>query len=117
MLNFPRTAVTAVTALAIAAPAAAASDQSFVSPDAADSLRPDPTPYVIDDGRSPDTMAPRTTETVVLPTRTNTVIVNRDEGFDALDAGIGAAGGVAVVILAGAAVLLVPRRRRVPTTA
>ena len=117
MLKFSRTAVTAVTALAIAAPAAAASDQSFVSPDAADTLRPEPAPYVIDDGRSPDTKEPRTNDTVVLPTRTNTVIVERGEGFDIVDAGIGAAGGVAVVILAGAAVLLVPRRRRVPTTA
>ena len=117
MLNLPRTAVTAVTALAIAAPAAAASDQSFVSPDAADTLRAEPSPYVIDDGRSPDTMNPPTHETVVLPTRTNTVIVERSEGFDLVDAGIGAAGGVALVMLAGTAVLLVPRRRRVPTTA
>jgi hypothetical protein len=117
MLKFPRTAVAAVTALAIAAPAAAASDQSYVSPDAADTLRPESTPYVIDDGRSPDTKLPRTNDTVVLPTRTNTVIVERSEGFDLVDAGIGAAGGVAVIILAGAGVLLVPRRRRVPTTA
>ena len=117
MLNLPRTAVTAVSALAIAAPAAAASDQSFVSPDAADALRREPAPYVVDDGRSPDTKQPRTNDTVVLPTRTNTVIVNRSEGFDLVDAGIGAAGGVALVMLAGTAVLLVPRRRRVPTTA
>jgi hypothetical protein len=117
MLTVSRAAVIAVTALAIAAPAAAASDQYLVSPDAADSLRPEPKPYTIEDGRSPDTKDQHTNDTVVLPTRTNTVIVDRDEGFDVVDAGIGAAGGVAAVILAGAVVLILPRRRRVPTTA
>ena len=48
---------------------------------------------------------------------TRTVVVDRPDGFDFVDAGIGAAGGVAALVLAGSAVLIVPRRRRVPTAA
>ena len=117
MLTFTRAAAAAVTALAIAAPAAGASDQYLVSPDAADSARPEPTPYRIADGRSPDRLDTRTNDTVVVPMQTRTVVVDRPDGFDWGDAGIGAAGGLAALVLAGSVVLTVPRRRRVPTAA
>ena len=82
---------------------------TFVSPDAADSLRPDPTPYVIDGRAQPrPPSTPRTNETVVLPTRTNDGRRRPRRRLRLVDAGIGAAGGVAVVVLAGAAVLTRP---------
>jgi hypothetical protein len=99
--------ITAATAIAgaLAVPAAAAADPV---PDAADGYRGLGTTTV--DKRSPDSQLGRPSDTPLTPQVR--VIEAPGNGFDWGDAGIGAAGGLAVVAIAGGAVVLGTGRRR-----
>jgi hypothetical protein len=99
--------LTAATAIvgALALPAAATADPV---PDAADGYRGLVTTTV--DKRSPDSQLGRPADTPVAPLVR--VIGAPVEGFHWGDAGIGAAGGLAVIAIAGGAVILGTNRRR-----
>jgi hypothetical protein len=98
--------ITAATAIAgaLALPAAAAADPV---PDAADGYRGLGTTTV--DKRSPDSQLGRPSDTQLTPVR---VIEAPGSGFDWGDAGIGAAGGLAIIAIAGGVAVLGTSRRR-----
>jgi hypothetical protein len=99
--------ITAATAIAgaLALPAAAAADPI---PDAADGYSGVGVTAV--DLRTPDSQLGRPADTPVTPQVR--VIEAPGSGFDWGDAGIGAAGGLAVIAIAGGAVVLGTSRRR-----
>ena len=104
--------VTAIMALAAtgAFPAAAGAQQDLRNPD---QVFPRPGNYRSQDLRNPDRQAP---EPAIVEDTPETVVryeqVTAPDGFDWADAGVGAAGGLAIIALAGGMVVAVTNRRR-----
>ena len=108
MLTLKRYGVTAALVASIAMPAtAAAQGQDLRSPDRQFPSAPDQT----QDFRNADRRSPLTVDPAPVEASVVTAIAVPGDGFDWADAGIGAAGGIAILaILAGMAMAVTHRR-------
>jgi hypothetical protein len=124
VLTFKRLGAVAVLAVSLAVPATAAAQQDLRNPDrqfpsapsiAQDLRNPDQQapatpPAVTQDLRNADRRAPVTVEPIAVPAVTT--IESPADGFDWGDAGIGAAGGIAVLAMLAGLVLAGAQHRR-----
>ena len=128
MLTLKSLGVTTAMAIAIAMPAtAAAQKQDLRNPDRqfpaaqvqtqdlrnADRRAPEP-PAAGQDLRNADRRAPVPVDVTPVEAPPVTTVELTGEGFDWGDAGIGAAGGIAVLVMLGALALAATHRRRGP---
>jgi hypothetical protein len=104
--------ITALVVFAAVSGSAAALPSDYVSPDARDSARQLSSPQI--DLRSPDARDTSTVETYAPGhvTQPSPVVSVPTGGFDWADAGIGAAGMLALVALGSGALMIASQRRR-----
>jgi hypothetical protein len=125
MLTLKSLGVTTALAIAIATPATAAAQQDLRNPDRqfpaaqvqtqdlrnADRRAPEP-PTAGQDLRNADRRAPARVDVTPVEVPAVTTIELPGQGFDWGDAGIGAAGGIAVLVMLGGLVVAATHRRR-----